>query len=154
MDHRGSVHQFPRDLSKAFRKLTKRMQDNLTELLTQFHETQCWFFIPLNLTVLIGVCGSASVFGTKSLGQLARNMTYAQCITQGSIVTAVATMYVVLFEVRFCEDAFREEIDRIDTGTSVPVHSADKPKHTMKQLKKVFVLWGLTFVSVSLGTAA
>lgn len=70
-------------------------EDPVLCLLIDFQKAQCFFLIALNLAVLIGIYGSAAVIESKNLGQLGRNMTYAQAVTQGGIVFATATLFFV-----------------------------------------------------------
>lgn len=143
------------NLRHAIHRHSAKMQADATELLTQFHQAQCWFFIPLNLTILLGLGGSTSIFGTSSLGQLVRNMAYVECVTQGGIVFAVATMYFLLFEAHLCDNAFQNKSQEGTEPMQEPLLNAThRRRHGINDPKQMLVSWSLTFISVSLGTAA
>lgn len=139
------------ELIHAIAKHSAKTQERVTELLTDFHQAQCWFFIPLNLTVLLALGGATVVFQIGSLGQLSRNLEYVECICQGGVVFAVATMYFVLFEAHHLEENFEEK----HKGEDEKSHAHQKgDRHGVNDPKRMIVFWVLTFVSVTLGTVA
>lgn len=139
------------ELMQAIAHHSDKLHERVTDLLTDFHQAQCWFFIPLNLTVLLGLGGATVVFQITSMGQLSRNMTYVACVCQGGIVFAVATMYFVLFEAFHVEENFEERHKNEDKNSPRRVKG---DKHGINDTKKMIVFWVLTFVSVTLGTVA
>lgn len=137
------------ELTQAIAHHSDKLHERVTELLTDFHQAQCWFFIPLNLTVLLGLGGSTVVFQITNMGALSANMAYVACVCQGGIVFAVATMYFVLFEAHHVEETYEEE-HKEEEEKSSRMYKGDR--HGINDPKKMVVFWILTFVSVTLGT--